>query len=141
MTPEAEGGGRDAEKPLSLGHLPAGPWAFDDEVTRVFDDMLRALDPPVRHDPRPGVRARQGVRAAPAARSSTSAAAGGGARAIRCDVGDQASYIGVEVSPPMLGGVSQAIRPEIAAGPVSCSTWISALGYPNSRGDAHARRS
>src|SRR5262245_42613253 len=29
----------------SLGHLPDGPWAFDEEVTQVFDDMLRRSIP------------------------------------------------------------------------------------------------
>lgn len=26
--------------PSSIGHMPGGPWRFDDEVTRVFTDML-----------------------------------------------------------------------------------------------------
>jgi len=29
----------------SLGHLPAGPWAFDEAVTHVFDDMLERSIP------------------------------------------------------------------------------------------------
>lgn len=31
--------------PTSVGHLPAGPWTFDESVTRVFDDMLRRSVP------------------------------------------------------------------------------------------------
>lgn len=29
----------------SLGHMPAGPWAFDESVTEVFDDMLQRSIP------------------------------------------------------------------------------------------------
>jgi tRNA (cmo5U34)-methyltransferase len=29
----------------SLGHIPAGPWVFDDSVTAVFDDMLQRSIP------------------------------------------------------------------------------------------------
>ncbi len=29
----------------SLGHVPAGPWAFDESVTEVFDDMLQRSIP------------------------------------------------------------------------------------------------
>jgi tRNA (cmo5U34)-methyltransferase len=31
--------------PTSIGHTPEGKWAFDDDVTNVFDDMLRRSIP------------------------------------------------------------------------------------------------
>jgi tRNA (cmo5U34)-methyltransferase len=33
------------EKPSSLGHEPTGPWQFDGDVTRVFEDMLERSVP------------------------------------------------------------------------------------------------
>ena len=33
MTTTNDGGGVDEERALSLGHVPSGRWAFDDEVT------------------------------------------------------------------------------------------------------------
>ncbi len=38
-------GPSDREPRSSLGHLPSGPWAFDDSVTAVFDDMLQRSIP------------------------------------------------------------------------------------------------
>lgn len=91
----------------SLGHRPSGPWAFDESVTNVFDDMLKRSIP--QHDemraivveltsalamPRSSVidlgcsrgealhRAREALRTQQAMR----------------DV----SYLGAEISPPML---------------------------------------
>ena len=40
--PEPEPSGARAS---SLGHVPSGPWAFDDSVTAVFDDMLNRSIP------------------------------------------------------------------------------------------------
>ena len=33
------------ERKSSLGHMPDGTWAFDDDVTRVFDYMLERSIP------------------------------------------------------------------------------------------------
>jgi tRNA (cmo5U34)-methyltransferase len=91
----------------SLGHKPSGAWAFDDGVTRVFDDMFKRSIP--QHDE---MRATVVELAARFARNETAVIDLG------CSLGESLAqvrdamlkddrqlsmeYVGAEISPPML---------------------------------------
>jgi tRNA (cmo5U34)-methyltransferase len=131
MTPAAERGGGDAEKPISLGHLPAGPWAFDDDVTNVFDDMLERSIP--QYDTMRGLVYELGKEFVPAGGTivDLGCSRGEALAPFVATFGDQASYVGVEVSPPMLETCRKRFAPELAGGTMSLVDLDLRTGYPD----------
>jgi tRNA (cmo5U34)-methyltransferase len=103
----------------SLGHVPDDRWSFDEEVTSVFDDMLERSIPQYstmrglvfevgRSFVRPGTQVvdlgcSHGAALAPFVR----------------EFGSSASYVGVEVSPPMLAAARGRFHAEIEDGTVT----------------------
>ncbi len=91
-------------KPSSVGHHPAGPWAFDKSVTRVFDDMIE------RSIPQYSV-----MRELIASLALRNGAVGGTVLDLGCSTGISISalalhahrLVGVEISESMLEAVRQ----------------------------------
>ena len=122
----------DAERaPSSLGHLPGGRWAFDEDVSRVFDDML--------------------ARSIPRYESMRAVVFDVGRRFVRPDTdivdlgcshgealvpfieafGPTARYVGVEVSTPMLRACRQRFEAEIESGMLKLLELDLRRGYPD----------
>jgi tRNA (cmo5U34)-methyltransferase len=91
----------------SRGHVPAGPWAFDEGVTECFDDMLRRSIP--QHDE---------MRATVTALTKRFATQGSTIVDLGCsrgealalvieELGNRCSYVGLEVSPPMIAAARE----------------------------------
>ena len=102
----------------SLGHVPDGPWAFDEEVASVFDDMLERSIPQYstmrglvfevgRSFVRPGTQV-----------VDLGCSHGGALAPFVREFGSAASYVGVEVSPPMLAAARRRFHAEIDEGTV-----------------------
>ena len=106
------------EHATSLGHLPDGRWAFDEQVTDVFDDMLERSIP--QYETMRGLVFEVGRSfVQPGTHVVDLGCSHGAALApfVR-EFGSAASYVGVEVSPPMLEAARRRFRPEIEAGTV-----------------------
>ena len=131
MTLASAGGDSGREDSVSLGHLPAGPWAFDDEVTSIFDDMLERSIP--QYDTMRGLVFELGKEFVPANGTvvDLGCSRGGALAPFVATFGDQASYVGVEISPAMLDACRKRFAPEIAAGRVSLLDLDLRTGYPN----------
>jgi tRNA (cmo5U34)-methyltransferase len=100
----------------SLGHLAHGPWTFDGEVTRIFDDMLRRSVP--QYDVMRSVvfeTGRHFVRSG-ATVVDLGCSKGAALAPFVVEFGAAARYLGVEVSSPMLEACRARFRKEIAAG-------------------------
>jgi tRNA (cmo5U34)-methyltransferase len=123
-----------AGAPGSLGHLPHGRWEFDDEVSRVFDDMLQRSIP--EYETMRGLAFQVGksfVR--PDTAVVDLGCSHGEALAPFVDAfGEAARYVGVEVSPPMLEACRRRFKSEIEAGMVELLDLDLRRDYP----DAHA---
>jgi tRNA (cmo5U34)-methyltransferase len=106
------------EHATSLGHLPDGSWAFDEEVTHVFDDMLERSIPQYEtmrglvHEVGRGF-VRPGTQVVDLGCSHGAALA-----PFVSEFGSSASYVGVEVSRPMLEAARRRFEAELAAGTV-----------------------
>lgn len=100
----------------SLGHVPAGRWAFDDGVTQVFDDMLRRSIP--QYDVMRRAVFDVGCRfVQPGTDLVDLGCSRGEAMApfvARYGAGNR--YVGVEVSPPMLEACRRRFREPIESG-------------------------
>lgn len=102
--------------PSSLGHLPEGPWAFDDSVTQVFDDMLR------RSIPQYEVMRRAvfdlGCRFVQAGTDivDLGCSRGDAVAPFIARFGAQNRYVGVEVSRPMLDACRRRFQEPIGSG-------------------------
>src|SRR5205809_6740089 len=97
----------------SLGHLPGGRWEFDDEVTRVFEDMLQRSIP--QYDVMRALVFDLGRRfVQPGTHVVDLGCSRGEALApFVSTFGDTARYAGVEVSPTMLEAARSRFAPEI----------------------------
>jgi tRNA (cmo5U34)-methyltransferase len=119
------------DRPSSLGHLPDGEWTFDDEVTSVFDDMLERSIP--QYDTMRGLVFELGRRFV--ADGSTvvdlGCSRGGALAPFVATFGDRASYVGVEVSPPMLHACRTRFASELDAGVVSVLDLDLRTDYPD----------
>jgi len=104
---------------VSLGHVPDGPWAFDDEVTSVFDDMLERSIP--QYDTMRGLVFEVGRRFVPERGTvlDLGCSRGGALAPFVATFGDRASYVGVEIAPPMLAACRKRFASEIESGVVS----------------------
>jgi tRNA (cmo5U34)-methyltransferase len=101
---------------ISLGHLPGATWEFDDEVTRVFDDMLQRSIP--QYDTMRGLVFALGTRFVPDGGVVVDLGCSRGAALAPfvAEYGERASYVGVEVSPPMLAACRSRFARELDAG-------------------------
>jgi tRNA (cmo5U34)-methyltransferase len=95
--------------------MPEGAWEFDDEVTRVFDDMLARSIP--QYSTMRGLVYEVGKRFAGAGSVivDLGASRGEALAPFVHDLADAASYVAVEVSPPMLAACRKRFATEIAA--------------------------
>lgn len=114
----------------SLGHLPDDRWAFDEEVSRVFDDMLRRSIP--QYETMRGLVLEVGKRFV---RSGTDVVDLGSSRGealapLLETVGPSARYVAVETSPTMLEACRHRFSAEIAAGTVRLLDHDLRAGYP-----------
>jgi len=121
----------DRGRPVSLGHLPTGPWAFDDAVTNVFDDMLERSIP--QYETMRGLVFEIGKDFVPddGIVLDLGCSRGGALAPFVAKFGDRASYVGVEVSPPMLDACRRRFAPEIADGRVTLLDLDLRTGYPD----------
>lgn len=106
------------EHATSLGHRPSDRWSFDEEVTHVFDDMLERSIP--QYETMRGLVHQVGrgfVR--PGTQVVDLGCSHGAALApFVAEFGASASYVGIEVSPPMLEAARTRFRNELEAGTV-----------------------
>ena len=109
----------EPDRGVSLGHLPSGRWEFDDEVTRVFDDMLERSIP--QYDTMRGLVFEVGKRfVGPGSVIVDLGCSRGEALAPYVHtLGMTASYVGIELSPPMLQASRDRFAAEIEAGRMS----------------------
>jgi tRNA (cmo5U34)-methyltransferase len=115
---------------LSLGHVPAGPWQFDESVTNVFSDMLK------RSIPQYEVMRRTvfdiGMRhAKPDTAVVDLGCSRGDALAPFVEsLGSLNRYVGVEVAPPMLSAARDRFSQQIATGLVTIRSLDLREDYP-----------
>jgi tRNA (cmo5U34)-methyltransferase len=136
MQPSTRPGSDD--KPSSLGHQPEGPWRFDSDVARVFDDMLERSIPD-----HAGMRAavdEVGLHFLRAARSGTAVVDLGSSRgaAVARFVSEVPAAAGhgfflVERSAPMLDALRSRFSAEIGAGRVAVYDLDLRTDYPPPR--------
>lgn len=110
----------------SLGHVPDGRWAFDESVTRVFDDMLERSIPHywIMRD---AVTALAEKYLRDGGRVLDIGCSRGGAIASLLDRCPHANFLGLEISPPML----DAARHRFQSSPrVRISNWDLRGGIP-----------
>jgi tRNA (cmo5U34)-methyltransferase len=124
-----------APPPSSLGHRPDGPWRFDEEVTGIFDDMLRrsipqyeAMRDAVFNLGRRFVRRESVIVDLGCSRGEALAP-------FVTAFGESARYVGVEVSPPMLDACRRRFTREIERGIVTVLDLDLREGYPDVRAD------
>jgi tRNA (cmo5U34)-methyltransferase len=115
----------------SVGHRPGATWEFDDEVTRVFDDMLERSIP--QYDTMRRLVFELGRRFVPAGGTVVDLGCSRGAALAPfvAELGDRASYVGVEVSPPMLAACRKRFARELAAGHLTLHDLDLRAGYPD----------
>jgi tRNA (cmo5U34)-methyltransferase len=116
---------------LSLGHLPGATWEFDDEVTRVFDDMLQRSIP--QYGTMRGLVFELGKQflGDGGAVVDLGCSRGAALAPFVAEFGDRASYVGVEVSPPMLAACRMRFAAELAGGTLSLHDLDLREGYPD----------
>jgi tRNA (cmo5U34)-methyltransferase len=126
-----EKGLSERDQSVSLGHLPGGPWAFDDEVTQVFDDMLERSIP--HYATMRGLVFELGRQflAAGGTVVDLGCSRGGALAPFVATFGDRATYVGVEVSRPMLDACRKRFASHIAAGNMSLFDLDLRAGYPD----------
>ena len=106
------------EHATSLGHTPGDRWAFDGEVAHVFDDMLERSIP--QYETMRGLVHQVGRGfVQPGTQVVDLGCSHGAALApFVAEFGASASYVGIEVSQPMLDAARSRFRAELEAGTV-----------------------
>jgi tRNA (cmo5U34)-methyltransferase len=119
-----------ADGSSSLGHMPASRWQFDESVTRVFSDMLgRSI--PQYEVMRKAVFDVGMCYAQPDTSIVDLGCSRGDALApFVGSLGPRNTYLGIEVSPPMLAAARERFRPEIDAGFVTVRNLDLREDYP-----------
>ena len=100
----------------SIGHRPEGPWVFDEEVSRVFEDMLRRSIP--QYEAMRGLVFEVGKRFVQPGTDVVDLGCSRGealAPFVRA-FGPAVRYVGVEVSPPMIDVCRNTFASQIEAG-------------------------
>jgi tRNA (cmo5U34)-methyltransferase len=108
----------------SLGHLPATErWEFDESVTHVFDDMLARSIP--QYETMRETTYALGRRFVQRGTHVLDLGCSNGTALLPYvrEFGADASYVGCEISPPMLDAARQSLAPYIAAGLVDIREW------------------
>lgn len=122
----------DAEHaPSSLGHQPGDRWAFDEDVSRVFDDMLQRSIP--HYESMRGVVFEVGRRfVRPNTVIVDLGCSHGEALSPFIEAfGPTARYVGVEVSAPMLQACRHRFETEIDSGMLKLLELDLREGYPD----------
>lgn len=116
---------------LSLGHLPGATWEFDDEVTRVFDDMLQRSIP--QYATMRGLVFELGRQflGDGGAVVDLGCSRGAALAPFVAEFGERAAYVGVEVSPPMLTACRKRFASELASGTLALHDLDLREGYPD----------
>jgi tRNA (cmo5U34)-methyltransferase len=114
----------------SIGHLPTGRWVFDQEVARVFDDMLRRSVPDYEAMRRVLVEIGRSL-----VQPNTDVVDLGCSRgeSLAPFVDRSVRCVGVEVSPPMLAAARRRFAGEIESGLVELHALDLRAGYPDVR--------
>jgi tRNA (cmo5U34)-methyltransferase len=117
----------------SIGHRPGPRWEFDQDVTRVFDDMLRRSIP--QYEAMRSVVFEVGRRfVSPGTDVVDLGCSRGEALApFVAEFGDGCRYVGVDVSAPMLDACRRRFAAEIEAGTVLVHDLDLRQGYPDVR--------
>jgi tRNA (cmo5U34)-methyltransferase len=117
----------------SIGHRPGPRWEFDEDVTRVFDDMLRRSIP--QYDAMRSVVFEVGRRfVQPETDVVDLGCSRGEALApFVAEFGAEARYVGVEVSAPMLEACRRRFANEIESGQLRLRDLDLRRGYPDAR--------
>jgi tRNA (cmo5U34)-methyltransferase len=116
--------------PTSLGHQAGEKWAFDQDVTDCFEDMLRRSIP--QYDVmRSAVTSLASSYAQPGTAIVDLGTSRGEALAqLYSELGVNNRYVGVDISEPMLKAARQTLASGIRAGLVSIEALDLRLGYP-----------
>ena len=118
------------ERKSSLGHMPDGTWAFDDDVTRVFDDMLERSIPQYDVMRRSVLDVGQQF-VQPGTAIVDLGCSRGGAMAPFVEVfGDANRYLGVETSEPMRAAATARFADAIRRGLMEIRDLDLRLDYP-----------
>jgi tRNA (cmo5U34)-methyltransferase len=114
----------------SLGHVPKGAWAFDSNVTAVFDDMLKRSIP--EYDAMRNAVLGIGCKyVQPGTHIVDLGCSRGDALSpFVAMFGDSNSYVGVEVSEPMIAAARERFTDDIEQGLVSILDLDLRDGYP-----------
>ena len=116
--------------PSSLGHMPPGRWAFDDEVTRVFDDML-ARSVPCLEVMRSSVESIVAQFIRPGTHVVDLGCSRGGALApLLARFGSNNRYLGIEASVPMFVSCLERFREAVDSGVVTITNGDFRTEYP-----------
>ena len=116
---------------VSLGHKPDGPWTFDDDVTRVFDDMLARSIPQYDTIRRLVFEVGRAFTHTGSVIVDLGCSRGEAIAPFVRAFADTASYVGVEVSPAMLSVCRERFAREIASGHFSLLDLDLREGYPD----------
>lgn len=108
-----------AQSPSSLGHRPEGTWAFDEEVSRIFDDMLRRSIPQYEAMRHAVFEIGRKFVGQDAVIVDLGCSRGEALAPFVAAFGERARFVGVEISPPMLEACRSRFKREIEAGLVT----------------------
>jgi tRNA (cmo5U34)-methyltransferase len=129
--PERTAAGRAAA--TSIGHRPGPRWEFDQDVTRVFDDMLRRSIPEYEAMRRVVFEVGKRFVRPGTAVVDLGCSRGEALAPFVAEFGDRARYVGVDVSAPMLEACRGRFEAEIEAGLLSVHDLDLRRSYPSAR--------
>jgi tRNA (cmo5U34)-methyltransferase len=115
----------------SLGHVPTGPWAFDPEVTRVFDDMLERSIPQYDVMRRSVFDIGRRFVQPDTAIVDLGCSRGGAMQPFVREFGSRNRFIGIEVSAPMRAAAEEQFASEIRDGFVEIHATDLRSDYPS----------
>jgi tRNA (cmo5U34)-methyltransferase len=117
----------------SIGHMSEGRWQFDEDVARVFDDMLERSIPAYGEMRRLVYEAGHRFVGRGGHVVDLGCSRGEALAPLVAEFGDSARYTAVETSAPMLEAVHDRFESEIAAGTMEILDLDLRSGYPDVR--------
>lgn len=117
----------------ALGHRPEGRWAFDDEVTRVFDDMLRRSIPELATMRSLVFEVGQRFVRPDTCVVDLGCSRGDSVAPFMMTFGTTVHFVGVEVSPHMLSAARARFEEEIEAGTFELLDLDLSRTYPDAK--------
>ena len=117
----------------ALGHRPEGRWAFDEEVTRVFDDMLARSIPELATMRSLVFEVGQRFVRPDTSVVDLGCSRGDSVAPLIAAFGTTVHFVGVEVSPPMLSAARARFGEEIEAGTFELLDLDLRRTYPDAR--------